>query len=287
MCVLARAKETVGRVGAESHDTLVVRLLDGRTNNLLFFLANQTIIACMRIQSQHRNARTTNAEILQQRVGQRVQLAQDTLFSDAARYLRYGHMVANQRHFHLRANHHHQTLASVSEHLRQVLGMTRETELVTLDVLLVDWCSHEGVHQTGFQVFAGATQGQKRGMTCFRRRMADAQRSVIGINVDEVNLARTHIFRGLNDRELHVPHLLVHKFQMLARNLLITIDYGRANLADVRVGNTLEYDFVADTVDVATRDGYDGFSTFHNALFRIVVCLFRGVCALRFYGRAR
>ena len=66
MRIIARSHKAVGSIRSVTKNPLFLHFLHGRDNHFLFFRTQQTAVSGMRIERQHRNTRSTDAEILLQ-----------------------------------------------------------------------------------------------------------------------------------------------------------------------------------------------------------------------------
>ena len=81
-------EETVCSIRSKRPYTLLFRFVDGRYDDLLLFLAQQTLITCMRIQCQDSNARFLHSKITLETIVEQRQFCQNPLLCDLRRDIR-------------------------------------------------------------------------------------------------------------------------------------------------------------------------------------------------------
>ena len=94
--VSAAGEEPVGRKGPEGQHAFAECLDDGRFDDLLLLAAQQSAVAGVGVEGHHGDARLDDAEVLDERAAQRVQLFDDAFFGDAAGDLRNGDVFGDQ-----------------------------------------------------------------------------------------------------------------------------------------------------------------------------------------------
>ena len=76
------AEEAVGGEGSEGEDALGLGLLDGGCYLLLLLGAEQAAVAGVRVEAQHGDLGTVDAEVLRQRLAEVLDLVQDEILGD-------------------------------------------------------------------------------------------------------------------------------------------------------------------------------------------------------------
>ena len=79
----SRTKETVCSKGSHAGDAAVCHLLNDRANDFLFLASEHTVVAGMRVESEHRNARIGKSEISSKRLMEEAQLEFEVLRRDS------------------------------------------------------------------------------------------------------------------------------------------------------------------------------------------------------------
>ena len=92
------AEEAVGGIGAVGIDAFLIGLLDGRREDGLFLFSQESVVACMGVESQHGNAGTGDKEVTAQGSMEDAELLQDAFGGEAAGYLRHGQVGRCQCH---------------------------------------------------------------------------------------------------------------------------------------------------------------------------------------------
>ena len=94
--VSAPGEQPVGRKGAECQHALPECLDDGRADDLLFLVSEQPAVPGVGVERHHGDARLDDAEILDERAAQRMEVVHDLLPGNAAADLRHGDVLGDQ-----------------------------------------------------------------------------------------------------------------------------------------------------------------------------------------------
>ena len=124
--VVGTTKESIGGIGAEGLNVLSLQFGDGRGNDLLLLFAQCTVFATTRIQRQHGNTRTGDAQVATQSLMEQASFLHNLLFGDSLRDILHGHIVGNQRHAEIVVHQDTDALAFAAELTLQIVGMTIE-----------------------------------------------------------------------------------------------------------------------------------------------------------------
>jgi hypothetical protein len=88
-------------------------------------------------------------------LGNYPQFRYDHLFGNVFRHFGDGHVRGNQTHLHGFAHHQHYKVGRIKP-LCQKLGMSREIEFFTLDIVFIDGRGNKHINQSFLQVGNGA-----------------------------------------------------------------------------------------------------------------------------------
>ena len=261
--VSASGEKPVGGKRPESQHALAERLDDGRADDLLLLAPQQSAVAGVRVEGHDGDARLDDAEVLDERTAQRVEVPHDPLFGDVAGDLRNGNVLGDQPHAQRVAAQDHHGLAF--EFGGQVLGVPRVAEVVRLHGLLVEGCGHERVEVSRLQVAHGGAQRLDGGASRLGSRLARHDFGVFPA-CHEVRLSAARLggrCHGVEGEGFD----LCDGISVIGRGFGRAVDDGREKLRHPRVGERLEDDLPADAVRVALRDAYFEFVFWHNQFY--------------------
>ena len=214
----------------------------------------------MRVERQDGYTWFTDEEVVDERKVEGSEFAQYAVLSDSLRDLSYGCMVAHERHPHDVGDHHHERLAGRrAELVVEVLGMPCESEVVALNVLLVDRCGDECLAQSVLDIAACSFQGGERGGSRLVCHFAEADRCVVGVAVDDTEFAVLGVGSVLDEFKRCVPEFVVEPSHVLFEHFEIAVDDGSANVEDIWMSEGLDDDLVPDAVNISGRYSYGGF----------------------------
>ena len=264
-------KETIGRKRTKRQHLLLEGLLHCGANHLLLLRAEQTSVARVGVERQHRNARLNNGEIATQRRAQTVQSLDDLLLRDRLRHLRQRNVNGHQTHAqHLAAHHHHRLALQLGS---QKLGVTRIAEIVALHALLVDRSGNQNVDLALFEVLYCSLQRRHRRCTSRRRSLTHLDGYLRRPAVDDIDLATTCLRSRLNGVVNEALDLAQSIF-VICRHFGRAVDHGGAHFGHTAVGKGLDDDLPTDAVGVALRDTYSYFIITH-CVFSVLINLQR------------
>ena len=76
LAVVAKSEESIRRIWTECKDSFFIRSLYCRKDYLLLFISKQSAVAAVRVETQHRNLRRVDTEILSERITHDMQFSQ-------------------------------------------------------------------------------------------------------------------------------------------------------------------------------------------------------------------
>ena len=261
--VSAPGEKPVGGKRPEGQHAFRKRLDNGRADDLLLLASQQSAVAGVGVERHDGDARLDDAEVLDERTAQRVEVAHDPLFGDVAGDLRDGDVLGDQPHAqHVAAQDHH---GFAFEFGGQVFGVPRVAEVVRLHGLLVEGCGHERVEVSRLQVAHGRAQRLYGRASGFGGRLA--RRDVGRLPAcHEVRLSAARL-GGRRHGVEGEGFDLRDGISVIGRGFGRAVDDGCEKLRHPRVGERLENDFPADAVRVALRDAYFEFVFRHNQFY--------------------
>ena len=219
---------------------------------MFLFRTEQTAVARVRIECQHRDTGFDDAEIRLERRTQLFEPCDDLLPGQVVADLGDRDVDRDQSHAEQVAAHHHQGFAAQLG--RQKFGVSRIAEVVRLDRLLVDRSRDQCIELFVPQVAHGGVERLgcrparlRRGRTRLDLRFVAAE--------NQVDLAPAYLVYRRGDMEgdgFQIGDGFLVKF----RRFQGSVDDGRAEFRHTRIGESLENDFPADAVRITLRDAY-------------------------------
>ena len=146
----ARSKETICRKGTKRQHAVLIHLLNGRGDNLLLLLAQESAIASVGVECQNRNAGCPNTKVLFERFVELVEALNDKLLAECLSHLRNGQVDSCQAHPHNIATHQHQGLAT--ELLRQELRMSHCAKARLVHNILIHGSRNQHINSTSLHI---------------------------------------------------------------------------------------------------------------------------------------
>ena len=251
------AEERVGSIGAKGLDASLFQLVDGRLDNLLLLVAQQSAGTGMGVQGQHGDARRGDAHVAVQAVVQRRGFLHNLLLRDGFGHVLDGHVLRDQCHAEVLVDEHREGLRVTAE---VVVGSGRSGD--------------EDIGQTSLHVGLGALHGLAGSLLRLGRLLSHVHLHLVVGDRQEVQPSVLGI-AGIGDvmeLQLHLKH-----FTVVGSHLRCTIYNRCTQFQHRRVFECLEDDFISDTVGVAVRNGYANlFVLFHSCFSRYyVITLYR------------
>ena len=182
------SEETVGCVWSEGTYAVVRQLLDGRYDNLLLLASQQSVVACMRIERQHGDARVRDAEVAFQRIVEYRSLLYDALFGYSRSNVSDGQMCGYESHAQHVVEQYHESLVAIACTLLDIFGVAAEMEVVALYVVLVDRCRYEHVEQSLFVVGHCLFESCERCHASLFRRIAKVNLYLLIESCEQIHL---------------------------------------------------------------------------------------------------
>ena len=130
-----------------------------------------------------------------------------------------------------------------------------------MDALLVDRSCDNSVYQACLVVLHRTFERQESGPAAFRRRLAEVYLYFLRIAFYHVQASLGDVLGRGNGGE---GNLAVDCFAMVSRRFRRTINDRRTNVQHSRFGESLEDDFVPDSVNIAVGDAHSHFMSFHT-----------------------
>ena len=223
--VLPDAEITVGREGTVSEDTLILGLLDGRDDDLLLFVAQQSAVAAVGVQAQYCDLGVVDAEIPLQGSLHQTQFAEDLLFGDAGGDILQRDVTRHDADLERIADHQHRDILD-PESILEILRMACITETFPGHRFLVEGGGDQDVDVAFLDVADSPFQcghGRFRG---FGRGLSGLYENIVRQAVDNVDSAGVRLFGGAD----HVGVQLVY----LMDQLLIEAEYLGGSVDDGR-----------------------------------------------------
>ena len=170
--IVARAHESVGRIGSETQYSLGLHFLHGRYDYACFLSANQAVVSRVGIEREDGYARRVDAEILLQRAVENLELFHDAVLGHPFHDVSYGHMTGDECHAEIAFQQNHECLASIAHAFFNVFGMSGEVECFRLDGILVDRGCNEHINFSILIVGQCSFQCIECRLSCFGRRLS-------------------------------------------------------------------------------------------------------------------
>ena len=259
----ATREETISGKGTKRQHLLLEGLLHRGANHLLLLCTEQTSVARVGVECQHRNTRLDNGKVATQRGAQTVQSLDDLLLRDRFRHLRQRNMNGHQTDTqNLAAHHHHRLALQLGS---QKLGMSRIAEIVALNTLFIDRGSNQNIDIARLQITNGSLQRCYRSSTRFGCGLTHLDRYLRRTAIEDIDLTTTRLRNRLNgvvDESLNVAQSIF----VICRHFGRAVDHRHKALGHTCVSESFDYNLPADAVGIALRDAYSYFVITHCVL---------------------
>ena len=257
---LRASEKAIAGEGAIGEDAFGLHLVDDGTDDLLVEVADDAIIAGMRVEGQHGNLGTSDAEVALEALIHQHHLVEEQVVGKRAGHILQRIVVGHDADADAVADHHHK--ARGAKLMREILGVTREVEIWSLDVALVDGGSDQHIHLAGLEVGASTVEALTTEAAGHVGAFAEVNFHLLGSEVDEVELTILCLGGVADGGELHLLRHRGEELLMVGGHLGGAIDDGGTEVEHTAVAEGLEDYFVAHTVDVTVSDGHFYFLFF-------------------------
>ena len=247
----ASAKETVGGIRAETLYALFNGLLNRWSNGLLLFVSHHAVVAVMRVQSEHSDARCGNQEIVLQALVELVDFLCHVFLRDGNGHFADWQMRRHQCHAHHVVGENHERFVALSDSVGQIFSVSGKIEVRALNGVFADWGSDQNVDFPVLQRFCrrfecpvGSASGLLAGASKFHVH-------VVVKAVDEVEASVNGVLRRVDKMKLRFD---AERFSVVAADFRRTENNWRTHFKHRLFGKSLENDFIAHAVSVAVSD---------------------------------
>ena len=206
----------------------------------------------MGVERHHGDARLDDAEVLDERTPQGLEVADDLLARDAPGDLRNGDVFGDEPHAQHVAAHDHHRLAP--ECLSEELRVARVAEIVALDRLLVEGGGDHGVDMPGFQILDGGAQCLDGGAARFGRGLPWLHGGDLS-GRHEIDLPAAG-FGGRGSRDECDGFRIAERISVKGGGFRRSVDDRSEEFRHARVAQRLENHLPADAVRITLRDAY-------------------------------
>ena len=220
MTEVAGTHESVCRIWTETLHTLGYHFFHRRDDDFGFFRADDTIVACMRIQREDSDARTTDAEILLQRAMEDFHLFHNQFLGNGSGNVLHRDVSCHQCHSEIVFQQNHQCLVVIAYTFLDVFGMSRKVEAVRLDGVLVDRCCHQHIDIAFAIVLQRSFQRIQSCLSGFGSRLGQFHLQFVFRTAQDIQLSVLRIVSIVDDGE---TGLNIHRFPMIGCHLRRTI----------------------------------------------------------------
>ena len=209
----------------------------------------------MRVERQDGNLGHGDTEVALERLVHQHHLVEEQVVGERVGHLTQRHVVGDNADTDAVAHHHHQRTAA--KLAGEIFRMTREIETRGLDILLVDGCRHQHIHEVVAQIFAGTVQRLARKGAGDFGRLAQVNLHLFVGEVDNIELAFDSLGSVTYRIEVHIL-MQGQQFLVVRGHIGGTIQQWCAELVHTSVAESFENHLIADTVDVAVANGDAG-----------------------------
>ena len=149
LSIVAIAEEIVGRIGSKGLDALRSQFLDGRTDNLLFLIAEDTVLTATWIEGKHGYARIGNAHVATQRLVENFSLVNNLLLRDGIGHILQRHVVGDEGDAQVVAHQDGESVLVLFLGVRQVQmpSYIRCVTIEAMNAVLSHGCSDEHIEK--------------------------------------------------------------------------------------------------------------------------------------------
>lgn len=267
------AEEAVSGVRPKAEDVLAFQLFESGDDDVFFFCAKQSVVACVWVEGEDGDARVGDVEILVERLVKDAELLGDAVFCDVFSYLGDGEMGGGKGDAKVVVDHNHEGLGGVAGAVLEVFSVAGKVEVVALDGGFVDGRGDKDVEESFFVVAHGLFDGGESSLPALGRWLSEFYLHLIPFQaINEVQAAVDDVGGVQNGGEVGGE---VHCLAVVGSYLGRAVDNRDTKLEHGRITENLEDCFVAYSVDVALSDGDDNLFVLHiyDVIFLFVLAL--------------
>ena len=260
--VVPESEIAVGGVGTEGEDAFLLRLEDGREDDVLLFVAKQAAVAAVRVQAQHGDLRPRDGEVALQRLVHEAELGEDAFLGDGRRDVLQRDVAGGHGDPQLGRDHDHRDLLG-AEGVLEVLRVAGVAEALGRHRPLVDRAGDEDVDVAVLEVLHGRRQGQHCRLGGVGAGLAGLRVEVLRQAVDDVDALLVDVLRRVDDVGVHLLDL-VELLAVETEDLGRSVHHGGEGIQDAGVREGLDEHFISDAVAVTLGDADDEFGLIHR-----------------------